>query len=139
MYEDDVLFYQHSYEPWGLDVDQPDPPQLPEKKVKLAWYSPATGCVRQESHGYSYYQFSSFCFFSVVRDLGVTLDQELTVVLHIHTLLARSVVLATLNCANFRTVALSLTLTAIATLAHSFVTSRLDFCSFAMLASRLPD
>ena len=68
--------------------------------------------------------FPLFVFSSAVRDLGVTLDQELTLAPHIHSL--------TRSCfyqlRQLRTVARSLTPTATTTLVHSFVTARLDYC-----------
>src|SRR6218665_692817 len=69
--------------------------------------------------------FPHFIFSSVVRDLGVTLDQELTFAPHLNSLIR--------SCYNqirqLRTVARSLTPTATATLVHSFGASRLDYCS----------
>ena len=68
--------------------------------------------------------FPHFVFSSVVRDLGVTLDQELTFAPHIH-LLSRA---CYYQLRQLRTVARSLTLTASTTLIHAFVTARLDYC-----------
>src|SRR6218665_1790149 len=62
---------------------------------------------------------------STVRDLGVTLDQELTLPLHIHSLCRTCYYQLRQLC----TVSRSLSSTATATLVHSFVTSRLDYCS----------
>ena len=64
--------------------------------------------------------FPHFTFSSIVRDLGVTLDQELTLAPHINSLCRACYY-------QLRTVSQSLTTTA--TLVHSFVTSRLDYCS----------
>ena len=68
--------------------------------------------------------FPDLTFSSVVRDLGVTLDQELTFAPHINRL--------TRNCfyqlRQLRTVSRSLTPSATSTLIHSFVTARLDYC-----------
>src|SRR6218665_3189013 len=70
-------------------------------------------------------RMSSFTFSSTVRDLGVTLDQELALAPHIHSL----------RCACYYqlrqllTVSRSLTSAAAATFVHSFVTTRLDYCS----------
>src|SRR6218665_2994802 len=69
--------------------------------------------------------FPHFTFSSTARDLGVTLDQELTFAPHIH-LLCRA---CYYQLRQLRTVSCSLTSTATATLVHPFVTSRLDYCS----------
>src|SRR6218665_4082566 len=69
--------------------------------------------------------FPHFIFPSVVRDLGVTLDQDLTFAPHLNSL-SRS---CYYQLRQLRTVARSLTPTATATLVHSFVASRLDYCS----------
>src|SRR6218665_1792772 len=69
--------------------------------------------------------FPHFTFSSTVRDLGVTLDQELTLASHIHSLCRACYY----QLRQLRTVSRSLTSTAAATLVHSFVTSRLDYCS----------
>src|SRR5688572_15420168 len=66
----------------------------------------------------------SVCFSSVVRDLGVTLDQELTFAPHINRLCRDSYY----QLRQFRTVARSLTSDSTATLIHSFITVRLDYC-----------
>ena len=70
-------------------------------------------------------EFPQFTFSTSVRDLGVTLDQELTFKRHIN-LLCR-------NCyyqlRQLRVVFRSLTSDAALTLIHSFVVSRLDYCS----------
>ena len=71
--------------------------------------------------------FQHFIFSSVVRDLDVTLDQELTFAPHLNSLSRPC-------CYQLRTVAQSLTPTATATLIHSFVNSRLDYCSDLYLA-----
>ena len=68
--------------------------------------------------------FPHFVFSSVVRDLGVTLDQELTFAPHLHSL-SRA---CYYQLRQLRTIARSLSPTATATLVHSFVTIRLDFC-----------
>ena len=68
--------------------------------------------------------FPDLTFSSVVRDLGVTLDQELTFASHINRL--------TRNCfyqlRQLRIVSRSLTPSAASTLIHCFVTARLDYC-----------
>src|SRR6218665_3866724 len=69
--------------------------------------------------------FPNFTFSSTVRDLGVSLDQELPLAPHIPSL--RRACYYQLR--QLRTVSRSLTSTAAATLVHSFVTSRLDYCS----------
>src|SRR6218665_640467 len=66
-----------------------------------------------------------FTFSSTVRDLGVTLNQELTLAPHINSLCR----VCYYQLCQLRTVSRSLTSTAAATLVHSFVTSRLDYCS----------
>ena len=68
--------------------------------------------------------FPHFVFSSVVRDLGVTLDQELTFAPHINRLCRDSYY----QLRQFRTVARSLTSDSTATLIHSFITVRLDYC-----------
>ena len=68
--------------------------------------------------------FPHFAFSSVVRDLGVTLDQELTLAPHVHCLCRDSYY----QLRQFCTVARSLTPDATATLMHSFITVRLDYC-----------
>src|SRR6218665_2055212 len=69
--------------------------------------------------------FPHFTFSSTVRDLGVTLDQELILAPHIHSLCRACYY----QLRQLRTVSRSLTSTAAANLVHSFVTSRLDYCS----------
>jgi len=68
--------------------------------------------------------FPLFTFSSVVRDLGVTLDRELSFAPHIN-LLSRD---CFYQLRQLRTVARSLTATAASTLVHAFVTTRLDYC-----------
>ena len=68
--------------------------------------------------------FPLFTFSSVVRDLGVTLDQELTFAPHIN-LLSRD---CFYQLRQLRTVARSLTASATSTLIHAFVPTRLDYC-----------
>src|SRR6218665_2198326 len=71
--------------------------------------------------------FPHFIFSSVVRDLelGVILDQEITFARHLNSL-SRA---CYYQLRQFHTFARSLTPTAPATLVHSFVVSRLDYCS----------
>ena len=70
-------------------------------------------------------EFPQFTFSATVRDLGVTLDQELTFASHIHELCR--------NCfyqlRQLRVVSRSLTPEATATLVHSFVITRIDYSS----------
>ena len=77
-------------------------------------------------------EFPSYTFSATVRDLGLLLDQELTLAPHLHSL--------SRNCfyqlRQLRTVARSLTPSAATTLLHSFVCARLDICS--SLYSGLP-
>ena len=68
--------------------------------------------------------FPLFTLSSVVRDLGVTLDQELTFTPHINRL-SRD---CFYQLRQLRTVARSLTASATCTLIHAFVTTRLDYC-----------
>src|SRR6218665_1859117 len=69
--------------------------------------------------------FPHFTFSSTVRDLGVTLDQELTLAPHIRSL-CRSCYYQLLQ---LRTVSWSVTSTAAAILVLFFVIPRLDYCS----------
>src|SRR6218665_3593211 len=69
--------------------------------------------------------FTHFTFSSTVHDLGVTLDQELTLASHIHSLCRACYY----QLRQLRRISLSVTSTTAATLVHSFVTSRLDCCS----------
>src|SRR6218665_2969274 len=70
-------------------------------------------------------KYQHFTFSSSVRDLRVTLDQELTFVQHIN-LLCRS---CYYQLRQLRVVSCSLSPAAASTLAHAFVVSRLDYCS----------
>ena len=63
-------------------------------------------------------------FSSTVRDLGVTLDQQLTFFPHIHRLCRDSYY----QLLQLRTIVRSLNTEATATLVHSFVVARLDYC-----------
>src|SRR6218665_3980709 len=76
--------------------------------------------------------FPHLTFSSTVRDLGVTLDQELTLAPHTHSLCRACYY----QLRQLRTVSRSLTSTAAATLVHSFVTSRLDYCSSLYIGLR---
>src|SRR6218665_394289 len=69
--------------------------------------------------------FPHFIFSPVVRDLGVTLGQELTFAPHIHRLCRDSYYQLRQLC----TVIRSLTSESTATLIHAFITARLDYCS----------
>ena len=70
-------------------------------------------------------EFPWITFSSSVRDLGVTLDQELTFTRHIN-LLCRD---CYYQLRQLRVISRSLTPTAASTLVHAFVVSRLDHCS----------
>src|SRR3984885_8445094 len=70
-------------------------------------------------------EFPWVTFSLYVRDLGVTLDQELSFTRHIN-LLCRE---CYYQLRQLRVVSRSLTSTAASTLIHSFVVSRLDYCS----------
>src|SRR6218665_3769127 len=69
--------------------------------------------------------FPHFIFSPVVRDLGLTLDQELTFAPHIHRLCRDSYY----QLRQLRTVIRTLTSESTATLIHAFITARLDYCS----------
>src|SRR6218665_1738911 len=69
-------------------------------------------------------KYPHFTFSSSVRDLGVTLDQELTSVRHINVL-CRS---CYYQLRQLRVVSRSLSPPAASTLVHAFVVSRLDYC-----------
>src|SRR6218665_496306 len=69
--------------------------------------------------------FPHFTFFSVVRDLGVILDQELTLDSHIHSLCRSSYH----KLCQLRTVSEVPYQYCHSHTWHSFVTSRLDYCS----------
>src|SRR6218665_2350601 len=66
-----------------------------------------------------------FTFSSSVRDLGVTLDQELTFVRHINLLCSSCYY----QLRQLRVGSRSLSPAAASTLVHAFVVSRLDYCS----------
>jgi hypothetical protein len=70
-------------------------------------------------------EFPDFTFATTVHDLGVQLDQELTFAPQLHRL-ARD---CYYQLRQLRTVIRSLTSAATLTLVHSFVTSRIDYCS----------
>src|SRR6218665_3171466 len=70
-------------------------------------------------------KYPHFTFSSSVRDLGVTLDQELTFVRHIN-LFCRS---CYYQLRQLRVVSRSLSPAAASTLVHACVVSRLDYCS----------
>src|SRR6218665_102545 len=69
--------------------------------------------------------FPHIVFSVIVRDLGITLDQELTFVPHLNRLCHECYYQLRL----LRFIFLSLTSTATATLVHAFVSARLDYCS----------
>src|SRR6218665_3554653 len=69
--------------------------------------------------------FPHFIFSPVVRDLGVTLDQELTFAPHIHRLCRDSYY----QLRQLRIAIRSLTSESTATLIHAFTTAQLDYCS----------
>src|SRR6218665_59540 len=73
--------------------------------------------------------FPHFTLSSTVRDLGVTLDQELTLAPHTHSLSPACYYQLPQLLTLSRSLPRSLTSTAAATLVHSFVPSRLDYCS----------
>src|SRR6218665_269385 len=66
--------------------------------------------------------FPHIAFSLIVRDLGLTLDQQLTFAPHINRL-------CYYQLRQLRVISRSLTSTATATLVHAFVTSRFDYCS----------
>src|SRR5688572_4812114 len=69
-------------------------------------------------------EFPQFAFSTTVRDLGVTIDQELTFARHIHQLCRDCYY----QLRQLRVVSRSLTTNAASTLIHSFVVTRLDLC-----------
>src|SRR6218665_833394 len=69
-------------------------------------------------------KFPNYTFSSSVRDLGIILDQELTFAPHLNRL-SRD---CFYQLRQLRTVARSLSTGAAATLVHSFITIRLDYC-----------
>src|SRR6218665_4027998 len=71
-------------------------------------------------------RFPHIAFSLTVRDLGLTLDQQLTFAPHINRL-CRDCYYQQLR--QLRVISRSLTSTATATLVHAFVTYRLDYCS----------
>ena len=70
-------------------------------------------------------RFPHIDFSLTVRDLGLTLDQQLTFAPHINRLCRDCYY----QLRQLRVISRSLTSTATATLVHAFVTSRLDYCS----------
>jgi len=70
-------------------------------------------------------KYPNFTFSTSVRDLGVTLDQELTFTRHIN-LLCRS---CYYQLRQLKVISRSLSPSAASTLVHAFVVSRLDYCS----------
>src|SRR6218665_2997864 len=70
-------------------------------------------------------RFPHIAFSLTVRDLSLTLDQQLTFVPHINRLCRDCYY----QLRQLRVISRSLTSTATATLVHAFVTSRLDYCS----------
>src|ERR1700733_5175586 len=105
--------------------------RLNSSKTQLIWLGTRQQLARLDMTALAT-AFPLFTFSSVVRDLGVTLDCELTFIPHLN-LLSR-------NCfyqlRQLRTVARSLTYSSASTLVHAFVTSRLDYCS--LLYAGLP-
>ena len=105
--------------------------RLNSSKTQLIWLGTRQQLARLDMPALAT-AFPLFTFSSVVRDLGVTLDCELTFIPHLN-LLSR-------NCfyqlRQLRTVARSLTFSSASTLVHAFVTSRLDYCS--LLYAGLP-
>jgi hypothetical protein len=105
--------------------------RLNSSKTQLIWLGTRQQLARLDMPALAT-AFPLFTFSSVVRDLGVTLDCELTFIPHLN-LLSR-------NCfyqlRQLRTVARSLTYSSASTLVHAFVTSRLDYCS--LLYAGLP-
>src|SRR6218665_3539560 len=70
-------------------------------------------------------RFPHIAFSLTVRDLGLTLDQQLTFAPYINRLCRD----CCYQLRQLRVISRSLTSTATATLVHAFVTSRLDYCS----------
>ena len=84
--------------------------------------------------GFLAIKYPHFTFSSSVRDLGVTLDQELTFVRHIN-LLCRS---CYYQLRQLMVISHSLSPAAATTLVHAFVVSRLDYCSAIYMYKGLP-
>jgi Reverse transcriptase (RNA-dependent DNA polymerase) len=98
--------------------------RLNPTKTQYIWFgtSRQLSKISMESLGV---EFPWATFSSHVRDLGVTLDQELSFTKHIN-LLCRE---CYYQLRQLRVVSRSLTSDAASTLIHSFVVSRLDYCS----------
>src|SRR6218665_4006261 len=93
-------------------------------KTQFIWFGTRQQLAKLDLSAISA-DFSHFIFSPVVRDLGVTLDQELTFAPHIHRLCRDSYYQLRLLC----TVIRSLTSESTATLIRAFITARLDYCS----------
>src|SRR6218665_2883795 len=93
-----------------------------QTKTQFIWFSSRQQLAKIDL-GSLAIKYRHFTFSSSVRDLGVTLDQELTYVQHIN-LLCRS---CYYQLRQLRVVSLSPA--AASTLAHAFVVYRLDYCS----------
>src|SRR6218665_3411969 len=138
LYADDVQAYQHypasdalvtagsisrTMEALGSGMSS-NRLRLNPHKPQFIWLGPRQQLAKLDMVALTS-AFPHFTFSSTVRDLGVTLDQELTLAPHIHSLCRACYY----QLRQLRTVSRSLTSTAAATLVHSFVTSRLDYCS----------
>ena len=98
--------------------------RLNSSKTQLIWLGTRQQLAKIDLEALAQ-EFPQFTFSSSVRDLGVTLDQELTFTRHIN-LLCRA---CYYQLRQLRVVFRSLTSNAALTLIHSFIVSRLDYCS----------
>src|SRR6218665_342575 len=98
--------------------------RLNPAKTQFIWFGTRQQLARIDL-GFLATKYLHFTFSSSVRDLGVTLDQELTFVRHIN-LLCRS---CYYQLRQLRVLSRSLSLAAVSILVHAFVVLRLDYCS----------
>src|SRR6218665_1673476 len=98
--------------------------RLNPTKTQFIWFGPHQQLTKIDL-GSLAIKCPHFTFSSSVRDLGVTLDHELTFVRHIN-ILCRS---CYYQLRQLRVVSRSLSPAAASTLVHAFVVSRLDYCS----------
>src|ERR1043165_10010008 len=100
-------------------------PRLNPSKTKFIWLGTRKQVAKLDFTTLTS-EFPHYVFSTTVRDLGVQRDQELTFAPHLHRL-ARDCSYYQLH--RLRTVTRSLTSAAKLTLVHSFITTRLDYCS----------
>jgi len=104
---------------------------LNPSKTQFIWFGTLQQLVKLDPSAITA-DFPHFIFSPVVRDLGVTLDQELIFIPHIHRLCRDSYY----QLRQLRTVVCSLNSDATATLIHAFITARLD--NYSSLYAGLP-